>query len=176
MNFVTSSWWYIADTLKHRCMHACRLSHFSHVWLFATPWTAAHQALLFTGFSRQEYSSGLPFPSLAKHTGSPTFPFVECTLLLFGHSAVSDSVTSWSIAPQAPLSKGISRWEHWSRLPFPSPWDLPNPGIEPASPSSLLQCRQVLYHWATGEAGSIMNLLWPWTSHLTSLALDQSHL
>ena len=35
----------------------------SCVWLFATPWTAAHQAPLFMGFSRQEYWSGFPFPS-----------------------------------------------------------------------------------------------------------------
>ena len=36
---------------------------------------------------------------------------------------------------QAPLSMGFSRWEYWSGLPFPSPWDLPNPGIEPGSPA-----------------------------------------
>ena len=35
----------------------------SHVWLFVTPWTAAHQALLPMGFSRQEYWSELPLPS-----------------------------------------------------------------------------------------------------------------
>ena len=35
----------------------------SHVWLFATLWTAAHKAPLFMGFSRQEYWTGLPFPS-----------------------------------------------------------------------------------------------------------------
>ena len=35
----------------------------SHVWLFATPWTIAYQAPLSVGFSRQEYWSGLPFPS-----------------------------------------------------------------------------------------------------------------
>ena len=35
----------------------------SHVWLFVTPWTVAHQAPLSMGFSRQEYWSGLPFPS-----------------------------------------------------------------------------------------------------------------
>ena len=46
-----------------QCMNACMLSLFSHVQLCATPWTAAHQALLSTGFSRQEYWSGLPFPS-----------------------------------------------------------------------------------------------------------------
>ena len=39
------------------------LHHFSRVWLFATPWTVAHQVPLSMGFSRQEYWSGLPFPS-----------------------------------------------------------------------------------------------------------------
>ena len=41
------------------CNHACVCS-FSHVWLFATPWTVAHQAPLSMGFSRQLYWSGLP--------------------------------------------------------------------------------------------------------------------
>ena len=36
---------------------------------------------------------------------------------------------------QAPLSMGFSRQEYWSGLPFPSPGDLPNPGIEPRSPA-----------------------------------------
>ena len=39
------------------------LSHFSHVRLCATPWTAAYQAPPSLGFSRKEYWSGLPFPS-----------------------------------------------------------------------------------------------------------------
>ena len=37
-------------------------------------------------------------------------------------------VTPWSVAHQAPLSKGFSRQEHWSGLPFPSPGDLPTQG------------------------------------------------
>ena len=44
-------------------VHACMLSHFSRVRLCATPWTAAHQAPLSLGFSRQELWSGLPLPS-----------------------------------------------------------------------------------------------------------------
>ena len=43
--------------------------------------------------------------------------------------------TPWTIARQAPLSMGFSRQEYWSGLPFPSPWDLPDPGIEPESPA-----------------------------------------
>ena len=44
-------------------------------------------------------------------------------------------VTPWTVAHQAPLSMGFSRWEYWSGSPFPSPGDLPNPGIEPRSPT-----------------------------------------
>ena len=42
-------------------------------------------------------------------------------------------VTLWTVAHQAPLSMGFSKQEHWSRLPCPSPGDLPGPGIKPAS-------------------------------------------
>ena len=43
--------------------------------------------------------------------------------------------TPWTITYQAPLSMGFSRQEYWSGLPFPSPGDLPNPAIEPGSPT-----------------------------------------
>ena len=42
---------------------------------------------------------------------------------------------SWTVARQAPPSLGFSRQEYWSGLPFPSPGDLPNPGIKPRSPA-----------------------------------------
>ena len=44
--------------------------------------------------------------------------------------------TLWTVAYQVPLSMGFSRQEYWSGLPFPSPGDLPNPGIKPTSPES----------------------------------------
>ena len=43
--------------------------------------------------------------------------------------------TPWTVALQAPPSVGFSRQEYWSALPFPSPGDLPNPGIESGSPA-----------------------------------------
>ena len=43
--------------------------------------------------------------------------------------------TLWTVDHQAPLSMGFSRQEYWRGLPFPSPGDLPNPGIEPGSPA-----------------------------------------
>ena len=90
----------------------------SRVRLFATPWTVAHQASQSMGFSRQEYWSGLPFPS-------PTH-------LLWGRkesgkwkvkslSHVRLFVTPWTAAYQASQSMGFSRQEHWSGLSFPSP-------------------------------------------------------
>ena len=43
--------------------------------------------------------------------------------------------TPWTVVFQAPLPVGFSKQEYWSGLPFPSPGDLPNPGIEPWSPA-----------------------------------------
>ena len=43
--------------------------------------------------------------------------------------------TPWTIARQTPLPVGFPWQEYWSELPFPSPGDLPHPGIEPASPA-----------------------------------------
>ena len=54
-------------------------------------------------------------------------------LLLFMHLFMSHSLWSRGLS-QAPLSMGFSRQEYWSGLPFPSPGDLPNPGIQPLSP------------------------------------------
>ena len=50
-------------------------------------------------------------------------------------SRVQLFVTPWTVAYQAPLSMEFSRQEYWSGLPFLSPGDLPNPGIEPGSPA-----------------------------------------
>ena len=43
--------------------------------------------------------------------------------------------TPWTVVCQAPLSMRFSKQEYWSVLPFPSPGDLPDPGIEPRSPA-----------------------------------------
>ena len=63
------------------------------------------------GFSRQEHWSGLPFPS----------PTHESAKWKWSRSVVSDSVTPWTAAHQAPPSMGFSRQEYWSGVPSPSP-------------------------------------------------------
>ena len=50
-------------------------------------------------------------------------------------SRVQLFVTPWTVAHQAPLCMEFSRKEYWSGLPFPSPGDLPYPGIKPRSPA-----------------------------------------
>ena len=50
-------------------------------------------------------------------------------------SRVQLFATPWTVAHQAPPSMGFSRQEYWSGLPFPSPGDLPDPGIESRSPA-----------------------------------------
>ena len=57
-------------------------------------------------------------------------------LLLFSRQVVSDSFAIlWTVTRQAPLSMAFPRQGHWSGLPLPSPGDLPDPGIKPASPA-----------------------------------------
>ena len=51
------------------------------------------------------------------------------------HLVVSDSLDTMDCSPPAPLSMGFSRQEYWSGLQFPSPADLPDPGIKPGSPA-----------------------------------------
>ena len=56
-------------------------------------------------------------------------------MVLLRFNRVLLSLTPQTVACQSPLSMGFSRPEYWSRLPFPSPRDLSDPGIEPGSPA-----------------------------------------
>ena len=57
--------------------------------------------------------------------------------MLSHFSSVQLFAMLWTVAHQAPLSMGLSQQEYWSGLPFPPPGNLPNPGIEPESLTSL---------------------------------------
>jgi len=63
--------------------------------------------------------------------------------------------TLWTVAHQAPPSMGFSRQEYWSGLPFPSPGDLPDPGIEPRS--SALQADALTSETPGKQAGPRMD-------------------
>ena len=68
-------------------------------------------------------------------------------------SGISDSVTPGTVAPPTPLSMGFSRQEYWSGEPFPSPGDLPNPGMEPRSPTLQVDSLPTEPPGKTGEHG-----------------------
>ena len=72
-------------------------------------------------------------PMLILNYGMPPKPTERNKVKLL--SCVRLFATPWTIAYQAPQSTESSRQEYWSGLPFPSPGDLPNPGIEPGSPT-----------------------------------------
>ena len=94
--------------------------------------------------------------SLGKNTGKKESEVPQLRLTLW---------PPWTIDYQAPLLIGFSRQEHWSRLPFPSPGDFPEPGLNP----DFLNCRQMLYHLShPGKAVAISSSRgssWPrnWT-------------
>ena len=107
-----------------------KVKSLSRVQLFATPWTVAYQAPLSMGFYRQEYWSGLPFPSPGDLPDSgiklrsptlqanslssepPRKPTMLLLLLLQSHvSCVQLCATPWTEAHHAPLSLGFSRLE-----------------------------------------------------------------
>ena len=134
--------------------HACMLSLFSRVQLFVMPWTAIHQAPLSMGFSRQEYWIGLPCsppgvlldpgikpeslmsPALADRFFTPraSWGTTCCVLCLVTQSCLT--LRSRGLQPARLLCPwGFSRQEYWSGSPCPPSWDLPNPGIEPRSPT-----------------------------------------
>ena len=67
--------------------------------------------------------------------GGAVFPLCCLKVKVKSLSRVRLFATPWNGAHQAPLSMGFSRQEYWSGLPFPSPGDLPDPGIELRSPA-----------------------------------------
>ena len=77
--------------------------------------------------------------------------FLVVGLLVCVLNCVQLFATLWPVASQAPLSLEFSRWEYWSRLPFPTPGCLSNPGIEPWL-LCLLLGKRILYCCATWKA------------------------
>ena len=120
-----------------------------------TPWAVAHQAPLSLSFIGKNTGVGCHFQlqrispiegssqslehwqadSLPlSHQGSPFLPSVQFSSVQL-LSRVRLFATAWTVAHQASPSMLFSRQEYWSGLPFPSPRDLSDPGIEPGSPT-----------------------------------------
>ena len=135
----------------------------SHVWLSATPWTVASQAVCPWDFPGK--NTGVGCHSLLQgifldqgsnphllhwqagslslsHQGSLS-DSLACLLSRFSH--VWLCVTLWTVALQAPLPIEFSRQEYWSGLPCPPPGGLPDPGIKP------MVLKSHLLRWQVGS-------------------------
>ena len=118
-----------------------KVKSLSRVRLLATPWTAAYQAPLSMGFSKQEYTNSYKlwysfFEGYIHCNLGGILKYVCVCVHAQSFSHFQLFATPWTVACQVPLSIRFPKQEYWSRLPFPSPWDLPDPGIEPKSPVS----------------------------------------
>ena len=109
-------------------------------WDFPGKNTGIDCHLLLQGISLSQGSNPLS-PVLAgrffstEPIGKPLIDTCVCACILSLFSHVPLSVTLWTVAHQAPLFMGFSRQEYQSGLPFPPPGNLPDMGIEPASPA-----------------------------------------
>ena len=137
------------------------------VRLLATPWTTAYQAPPSMGFSRQEYWSGVPLPSLnwgierlnliPKSPGCQVtvlciictqpvtymiFKVVKLLLCLVAQPCPNSLGPHWLQPARLLCPWGFSRKEYRRKLPCSPPGDLPNPGIKPRSPT--LQANSLL--------------------------------
>ena len=94
-------------------------------------------------------------------------------------SLVQLFVTPWTVAHQTPLSMGFPRQEHWCGLPFPSPEDLPDPGIKPASPAlQAVSCiaGRSFNNWATKEPQMTLLVTNYWPHHSKEMATSVLHM
>ena len=112
-------------------------------------WGFSEQSFIYTVIPSHSQFPGTLFRTGALIIGGRFNPSASLSLWAQSLSCAWFFVTSRAIAQQIPLSMEFSKQEHWSGLLFPSPRDLPNPGIEAA-----ISCtgRWILYLCATWEA------------------------
>ena len=91
------------------------------------------QALGGGGFAHYPHFRSPNRRGIESNSETKTPGFKSCGCVLSHLAVVSNSVTQWIAAHQAPLSMGFSRQEYWSGLPCPPPGDLPDPGTESTS-------------------------------------------
>ena len=131
-------------------LRACMLSCLRCICFCETLWTVNHQAPLSMGFSRQEYRSGL-LCLLPGDLPDPEIKPISLCLLHVCTKSLQSCANQQTIAFQALLSLGFSKGEYRSGLLCPSPGDLPDPGIEPASLTSLALAGRFFTTSATWE-------------------------
>ena len=126
---------------KLKLINISIVSQSYHVFLFWPVWLEHLISTLFMNFKYAVlyyYYSHLVAHQLSRPYSPNNWNFISldqhvCMLSRF--SCVWSFETLWTVACQASPSMGFSRQKYWSGQPFPSPEDLPDPGIEPGSPA-----------------------------------------
>ena len=94
--------------------------------------------------------------SVTDNRGGFNFSLHVLNVMVWVHTCVQFFVIPWTVALQVPVSMELSQQQYCSRLPFPTPGDLPNTGIEPPSLASPeLAGRFFFYHCATWEVNNL---------------------
>ena len=153
---------------------------------FETPWTVAIQDPSVHGISQARilkwvsisFSRGSSRPSNQTRICYIGRRILYCCEVVKSLSCVRLFATPWTVVYQAPPFMGFSRQDYWSGLPFPSPRDLPNPGIEPGV-SQIVGRRftseppgKSLYCWATWKTfGQYLSHYFPLHQFLVTTTL-----
>ena len=125
------------STLK-KCSH---IYTWNNTDIFILPLSVFHNIVLYilcvypSSASLTDFRWQKP-PSLClPHLHCKLYTTLQNCYCWFSHYVSDSVVIPWTVAYQVPLFMGLSRQEFWGGLPLPSPGDLPNPGIKPASPA-----------------------------------------
>jgi len=97
-------------------------------------WTGKSGVLQSMGSQRVGYNWAIELNCITLQPPELSVAHSKVKVKAMSLSCIRLLVTPWTVAYQVSLSMGFSRQEYWSGLPFPSPGDLPDPGIKPRSP------------------------------------------
>ena len=114
------------------------------------PWFESRVFTLWPLWLESPVQQSCPYLSTFSHLAPGTMCVCVCVCAC-ALSVVWYFVTPWAVDCQTPLSMEFSRQEYWNGWPFPSPGDLPNPGIKPVSLVSPALAGKFSTSWATGK-------------------------
>ena len=132
-------------------LRMCILSHFSHVWFFATLWMVVHQAPLSVGFHRQQYWSGLgPHPEDLPNPGSNPclLRLLHCRQILYGGVTGEANYTTAAAAAAAAVAASLQSCPTLCN---------PRDGSPPGSPIPGILQAKTLYNWVSPKYYEILS-------------------
>ena len=150
---------WVAISFSNAWKYKVKVKSLSHVWLLATPWTAAYQAPLSMGFSRQEYWSGVPLPSVNACSLRQRFSGVKVHMITRG---------------SCQQAVGMDLLLHFQWVLVITNWSCGKVGARKIQSILATQRRHELWTWVEQQVKSEFHMApppSPWLIHLTSVSL-----